>query len=143
MEQERKQLKTSSWIVLLFAGLTLVQIIAELLFGEMNSMGAPDNILLITKMVLLGFSVLFLLPKAYVGFKGLRIAKKPNASKGHIIWAGIIFVLSVLSLLDPAIAILKREGVAGNASAFFSILVEVVIYYDYIKHARAIAKLSE
>lgn len=147
MEQTRKHLKISSFVVLLFAALSLLQIVTELLFGELNStqipVGAPENTLLITKIILLVVSLLFLLPEVYVGLKGLRIAKRPNSSKGHIIWAGIILVFSVLELIDPVIAILKHGGGAENISALFSVFLDVAIYYDYIKYAKAVAKLAD
>ena len=147
MEETRKHLKTSSFVVLLFAGLSLLRIITELLFGELNSAqlpeGAPENTLLITKLILLAVSLLLLLPKVYVGVKGLRIAKKPDSSKGHIIWAGIILAFSAFELIDPAVAIVKHGNVAENVSALFGVLLEVTIYYEYIKYARAAAKLTD
>ena len=146
MEQAKKHLKVSSFVVLLFAVLTLVEIVAELLYGEINSApipeGAPENILMITKGVVLGISLLLLLPKIYVGIKGLWVAKKPSAAKGHIIWAVIIFVFSVLDLIDPAVAILKQESVGENVSRVFAVLLEVLIYYDFIKYAGQVKKLA-
>ena len=98
MEQTQKSLKLSSIFVLLFAGLSMVEIVAELLFGEINSVvipeGAPENILMITKIILLAVSLLFLLPQLYIGIKGLKIAKCPDSSKGHIIWAAILLTFS-------------------------------------------------
>ena len=147
MEQTRKNLKTSSWVVLIFAALSLLQIIGELLWGELNSAqipaGAPENTLQITKIFLLVITVLLLLPKVYVGVKGLRVAKKPNTSKGHIIWAGIILVFAVLDLIDPVVAIVKSGNVREHISALASILLEVAIYGEYIKYARDVAKLAD
>jgi len=147
MEEARKHLRITSFIVLLFAGLTLFRTVVALLFGELNSVqlpeGAPENTLLITKIILLVVSVLLLLPELYVGLKGLRIAKKPNASKGHIIWAGIILVFLVLGLIDPVVAILKYGIETENIISLFSIFLEVTIYYDYIKYARVVAKQAE
>ena len=64
MEKAKKQLKTSSLFVLLFAGLSLMNIISALTFGDINSAtipeGAPDNILQITKMLLLIVTVVLL-----------------------------------------------------------------------------------
>lgn len=147
MEQAKKQLHTAAFVVLLFAGLSLLQVIGELLFGELNTAqipeGSPDNILLITKMILFGVSLVALLPKFYVGIKGLRIAKNPTPSKRHIIWATIIFVCSLLCLIDPAAALVKQGDVFENLSAFGSILLEVLVYHDYIKCAKMVANLAE
>ena len=147
MEQTRKNLRNSSLVVLLFAVLSLLQIIGELLWGELNSAqipaGAPENTLQITKIFLLVLTVLLLLPKVYVGVKGLRIAKMPKATKGHIIWAVIILVFAVLDLISPIAAAIQNGNVREHISAFFSILLEVSIYCEYIKHARDVAKLAE
>ena len=147
MEQAQKQLKTASLFVLLFAGLSLVQIITELAFGELNSAtipeGAPDNILLITKTILLVFTIIFLLPKVYVGIKGLRIAKNPNSSKTHIIWAIIILVFEALGFIDPIIALVNQGNTFDNIRALAEISLEVIIIFEYIKYARDLSKLVE
>ena len=145
MEQAKKHLKISSMLVLLFVGISLLEIATELMFGDINSApipdGAPDNILLITKTFVMVVALVLMLPKIYVGIKGLKIAKYPNTSKGHIIWAVIIFVFTLLGLVEPAMAILKQDSV--NMSALLGVLLELAIYYDYIKYAKLVAKMSE
>ena len=145
MEQAKKHLKISSMLVLLFVGISLLEIATELMFGDINSApipdGAPDNILLITKTFVMVVALVLMLPKIYVGIKGLKIAKYPNTSKTHIIWAVIIFVFTLLGLVEPAMAILKQDSV--NMSALLGVLLELAIYYDYIKYAKLVAKMSE
>ena len=57
MEQSRKNLKLSSIAVLALALFSMLQLVSELLFGDFNQAaipeGAPDNILLITRSVLM------------------------------------------------------------------------------------------
>ena len=143
MEKTRKHLKTSSLIVLLFAGLSLFQIVSELMFGELNTAeiptGAPDNILLITKMFLLGLSAVFLLPQVYVGVKGLRMAKTPDASKGHIVWAFILCGLAALNLISAVVGMVQGTG-SDNLENLSSALLELAIYYDFIKYAKVVRK---
>ena len=142
--ETRKHLKISSIVILIFAGSSLIQILSEILFGELNNAaipeGAPGNVLLITPIFMLCISALLLLPSIYVGVKGLKMAKKPDGSKGHIVWATIIFVIAVLSLIDPVLGFMSNEGTIETISAFFGVLLEIVIYYDYIKYAKAVAK---
>ena len=70
MEQTRKYLKLSSIAVLALAFFSLLQIVSELLYGDLNnaaiSEGAPENILLITKILMLKI----LLIKITVNTKG-------------------------------------------------------------------------
>ena len=147
MEQAKKQLKTSSYFVLLFAGLSLLNIIAALVFGDLNSAeipeGSPENILLITKMILLGISLVILLPKFYVGMKGLKIVKNPNSSKKHITWAMIILVFEAIGFIDPITALLNQGALMDNLVTLADVLLEVIIIYEYIKYAKAVAKLAE
>ena len=144
MEQSRKNLKISSIVVLIFAGFSLLQIVAELLFGELNNAaipeGGPNNVLLITKIFLLAVSVLLLLPSVYVGVKGLKVAKRPDSSKSHIILAVILLVFAALGLVEPAIGFVKQGELTDNLSSLFGALLEVVIYFEYIQYARAVAK---
>ena len=142
--EKRKHLKWSSVAILAFAVFTLLELVSEILLGELNNVeipeGAPSNVLLITKIILLCISVLFTLPSLYVGFKGLKMAKTPDNSKGHIVWAKILFVLAVLSLAAPVFGFINKADGVETFGGLFSILFEIVIYFDYIKHAAAVAK---
>lgn len=149
MEQSRKNLKNSSIIVLALAGLSLLNILFELFFGELSGElnnatvpeGAPENTVLITQIFILVVSVLMLLPQAYIGIKGLKIAKKPNASKGHIVWGIILVVLTAAGLISPLVSFLKGTGEAfGNVSEFLSIAVDVAVLVGYVKFAMDVRK---
>ena len=144
MEQIRKNLKLSSIVVLVLAGVSILQIVCELLFGELNNAtipeGAPENILLITRIFLLSFALLLTSPGIYIGIKGLRIAKKPNSSKGHIVWGIILLVLASLSLISPVVDIINNGFKYDNISEFLSIAVEVTVFFEYVKYAIAVRK---
>ena len=131
MEQTRKNLKTSSLIVLALAGLSLLNILYGLFFGEFNEElnsavlpeGSPDNILMITKVFVLVVSFLMLLPQLYIGLKGLKLAKNPDSSRGHIVWGIILVVCTATGLLSPLSAFLQGDGDAfGNVAEFFRFL---------------------
>lgn len=149
MEQARKNLKTTSIIVLLLAGLSLLNILFETFFGELNSElnnatlpdGSPDNVVMIAKIFVLVVSVLMLLPQLYIGLKGLKMAKNPNKSVGHIVWGIILAVFTVLSLLTPLTAFLQGNGDAfGNVAEFLSVAVDAAILIEYVKFARDVRK---
>ena len=144
MEQTRKNLKLSSIAVLALAFFTLLQIVSELLYGDVNNAafpeGLPENILLITKIVLFSVALLLTLPSIYIGIKGLRIAKKPNSSKGHIVWAIILLVFASLSLIEQGVGFIHDGFEFKNISAFCSIAVEVAVFVEYIRFAIAVRK---
>ena len=144
MEQTRKYLKLSSIAVLALAFFSLLQIVSELLYGELNNAvipeGAPENILPITKIVLFSVALLLTLPNIYIGIKGLRIAKKPNSSKGHIVWAIIILAIAALFLIEQGVGFIHDGFNFESISAFCSIVVEVAVFVEYIRLAIAVRK---
>ena len=144
MEQTRKYLKLSSIAVLALAFFSLLQIVSELLYGELNNAvipeGAPENILPITKIVLFSVALLLTLPNIYIGIKGLRIAKKPNSSKGHIVWAIILLAFATLFLIEQGVGFIHDGFNFENISAFCSIVVEVTVFVEYFRLAIAVRK---
>ena len=142
--ENKKHLKWSSIAILALTGFTLLQLVFELIFGELNNAelpeGSPANILLITKIFVLCVSALFMIPSIYVGIKGLKVAKNPDASGAHIIWAVILFALSVVGLVEPLLGVIGKENTRENVDSLISILVSVSVYFDDIKEARAVRK---
>ena len=128
------------------AGSTMLNILGEIFFGEFNSAaipeGTPANTLLIAKIFLLAISALLLWPQIYVSIKGIKIAKNPNGTKRHIFWATVLLVLSIIGLISPVLELLRSEGVYQNLGSILSILIEVCLYYEYVKYAKEIAKAN-
>ena len=141
MEQSRKHLKISSIVVLVFTLGTIFNLVAGLidLNGATSPDGAPDNILLITKTILMVVSSILLLPQVYVGVKGLKVASNPDSSKLHIIVATIVFVFTLISLVSPAIALIEGSS-DESIGTLLGIAIEASVYFDYIMAARAVAK---
>ena len=144
MEQSRKHLKTASLVVLIFAAATLVNLIAEIFLGDLSNAalpeGAPSNAPAVTQIFVLVFSFVMLLPQVYIGWKGLRVAKNPDDSKGHIIWAAILLGFAVLGLIEPVISMIRQGGTYGSFSGLFGGLLDTVIFYEYVQYARAVLK---
>lgn len=144
MEKSRKDLKISSIVILLFGVWSLVDVISQVFFGEINNAnvpaGAPDNILEITRIFLIVVSALILLPQFYIGIKGLAVANKPNSSKGHIRWAIVLLVFTIIGFIDAVIRVIGGESIKEYISVFLNLALEGVLYYEYIVFARLVAK---
>lgn len=144
MEKARKNLRITSIVVLIFAGLSLINIVAQLIWGDFSNApipeGSSDSVLFIAKIVLFGISLLLLIPDVYIGVKGLKVAKKPGSSKGHIVWAIILFVLSIIALISPIVSLFSAESIRESISAILSGLVQILIYFEYIKDAKTLVK---
>ena len=144
MESTKKNLKITSILVLVFVGISLIDVITAIIFGDFSSVttpeGAPENTLLIAKIVVLVLAGLLLLPQVYVGIKGLQAANAPVSTKAHIVWAKILFVFSVIALISPASELFKKGDTFENIADLLSTLVEVVLFFDYIRYAKALSK---
>lgn len=144
MEQIGKKLKMSSIVVLIFAGLSLLQVVCELLFGELGNAtvpeGAPDNILLITRIFLFSFALLLTLPSVYIGVKGLRVAEYPDSSMGHIVWGVILLVITSLCIISPIVAFVNSGFDVDNIFEILSIAVEITVLFEYVQYAIAVRK---
>ena len=144
MEKAKKNLKVLSIVILIFAGLTLLSLCVELLPDDFSGAeipeGSPENIVLITKIFLMTLTVIMLLPQIYIGIKGIKMAKNPDSSKAHIVWAIILLAFSVIAIISPLVAIFKQEAVKENVSDLCNILVEAIMFFEYIVYARAVAK---
>lgn len=146
MKKIKQDLKITSIVVLVLAACTLVNMVAELVWGDINRAvipnDAPENILQITKIFLVVLTVLLILPQIYIGIKGLKIARKPDSSKGHIVWAIILFVFAIIGLISPVSGIISTGKVMDYLGAIFSFLLEIAIYFEYIVYAKAISKAN-
>jgi hypothetical protein len=82
-----------------------------------------------------------LLPQAYIGIKGLKLAKEPNSSKGHIVWGIILVVLTAAGLISPLVSFLQGNGDAfADVSEFLSIAVDVAVLVGYVRFAMNVRK---
>lgn len=149
MEQAKKHLKTMSIVVLILAGLSLINILFALFFGELNEElqnatipeGAPENVGQIAQIFILVVALLLLLPHLYIGIKGIKIAKKPNSSVGHIVWGVILIAFTALALVSPILGLAQgSDEVFANISALCSIVVDLMVLFDYVKYAIAVRK---
>lgn len=144
MDQSRKNLKVSSIVILLLGVWSLVDVLLQVFFGEINNAqipaGAPDNILEITRIFLIVVSALILLPQFYIGIKGLVVTNKPNSSKGHIRWAIVLLVFTIIGFVDAVIKVIGGQSIKEYISVFLNLAFEGVLYYEYIVFARLVAK---
>lgn len=141
MENAKKQLKTTSLVILGFALLAVLRTLTTMLVGigvpaDQVPEGMTAELIKFTLMAAQAVSLVFVIPQIYVGYKGYKISKTPDDSKGHIVWATIILVLSVISLISSI------SSVIGATNLFDSILqlciaaCDVVIYFLFIKYAK-------
>ena len=140
MEHSRKQLKISSYLVLIFAAFSLIQIILSLIFEDFGATDASsDSLVMITKIIIMVVTVIFLIPRVYIGVKGIKIANAPNASKTHIVWAIILFVFTIISFISPIMGFINKTD-GDNVGTLLALLLEATIFLEYIIEAKKVAE---
>lgn len=142
MNNLSKRLKTEAFIVLILAAATLVTVVLELIFGDINSAtvpeGSPANILMITKILLLSFTLVLLAPQIYVGVRGIMVANHPSRANAHIIVAMVVLVCVALSLVSTVFDVILNGGFGDSISTLLTSLLQLVVYLDYIRCAKAL-----
>ena len=136
MEKAKNQLKASSFVILFFVALSLVNVALQIFSGKLNVTGMND----IAKIVAIVISVLVLLPQVYVGVKGLKMAKAPDSSKAHIVWAAILMAFGVIALIDPISALANAQNVSNNIASLATTILEICIYVIFISSANTLRK---
>ena len=135
MSNSRKHLKISSILVLVLAAATFIKTVVSVIFGDL-----PSAIVLITQISLFIFSAVLLLPQIYVGVKGILVSMHPTRSKLHIIVAIVLIIFSIIGLVFPIIGIINREAIFDNIGTIIGLLLEILVYFDYIKYAKMASK---
>lgn len=143
MEKAKKYLSGLSILLLVFAGLSLVRLIVEIALGGLVINEVPEGltkeIMQIAVIVTLILSVLFMLPQIYCGIKGLKESNNPTSSRAHIVWAKIIFVLSVIALITPISALIQGTDILNNVLLLVDVLLNIIVYFLFIKYANKVS----
>ncbi|MBR5446412.1 MAG: hypothetical protein IKV57_09815 [Clostridia bacterium] len=141
METSRKHLKEMSIVVLIFAALSLIRVIAALIFDEqIKAISAVPGGTLTFTIITLVIALILTLPQIYVGIKGYRISKNPNKSKSHIVWATILGLLSVISMIAPIVSLIRNGYNADDVSNLLDLALDVCIYCSFVQYAAEVRK---
>ena len=142
MDTNRKHLRDLSGLVLFFALLAAIGLVSDALALDFNIQNLPDNvsegIASFMRIFLCVFGFILLLPQIYVGVKGLKIAKNPTTSKGHIVWAVILLVFAVFGMISAVSSIAEKTQIADNIISLVDHSLDVIVYCMYIKYANKV-----
>ena len=146
MDKSRKNLRDMSILVLAYTAITLIRLIVEAMFTNFNIRNLPDNVAegfaMVLRVMLCVISFILLLPQIYMGVKGIKIAKKPDSSKGHIVWAIILTVFAVLSINTPVSNVMQGVNVGANLIELFGLAVDILLFVTYAVCAKRVLKAA-
>lgn len=145
MEMSKKNLKSASICILILAALTLVRVIMNTIGTDFKAVagkeGVAEGVAVVAGVVTCIISIVVLLPQIYVGIKGMKIAENPEvAGKAHIVWAIILTVVAVIGIFTTISDIAKSGNYVHNILALVSGVVDIILYFLYIKYAKQITK---
>lgn len=142
MEKSRKYLKEASVLVLLFTAFTLIRMMFELFLVpptiDPEQTGFSSEVILITTIVLFVINLVLLIPQIFVGVRGLKIAKTPASTKGHIVWAVILLVFAALAFVSTIFDLAGSKNIIDDIIALADHALDVTVYCMYIKYARKV-----
>jgi hypothetical protein len=148
--EQRKELRGYSIVLIVLGIAELFKFVTSLIImikdGSLEAAfaGVEADVLTavkITTYVILGLCALLTLADVAIGIKGIKIAKKPDSSKAHIVWGILLTVLTAIGLISPFLALVQgSDEVFANISALCSIVVDLMVLFDYVKYAIAVRK---
>lgn len=143
MNKSGKNLKEASILVLIFAALSLVRMIFQFFVVGFDidpaQAGTTPAFVQVMTIIMFVISLCLLLPELYVGLKGLKVAKKPNSDKGHIVWAIILLVFAAFGVLSSISGIAETVSV-DSITALVDHILDVIVYCMFIKYANQVLK---
>ena len=143
MSISRNHLKEASFLVLLFTAFSFIRMIIQVFVGfeaDHTQVGVSHEIIVVTMIVMFVVGLVLLLPQLYVGVKGMKIAKNPTSSKGHIVWAVILLVFSAFGIISTVTSIAEQINVVDNVITLVDHALDVIVYCMYIKYANRVLK---
>ena len=142
MENYRKHLRDMSIIVLVFSLITCVINILDIFLKGFNMDNLPEGatagLVLVTKIVMGVLSLVFLIPEIYIGVKGIKVAKNPDSSRGHIIWAVILAVFAGFHLVSCISGLTDAESLVDGVINLLGAGLDVAIYVIYVVCAKKV-----
>ena len=145
MEKLRKNLKLTSFCILLVTTFRLITSFLTFFNGglevtpEMIPAGSTREIVYISLLIAWIIGLIFFLPSYYVGFKGLKVAKNPESSgKAHIIWAMIMLIFSVISVLSSVGQLSSVKDLTMSILDLSEVVLCAMLYFLYYLEAKKI-----
>lgn len=141
MEQTKKNLRIISLCLVIFSIVSLALAAMDLITFWMdrdNYSGTSDGVVLASIGIVGVMSLLMVAVQIYIGLKGMKVAKEPDSSKGHITWATVLLVLSIIALVSPVMEMIQTKAIVANVVTIIDCLVDVFLYYYFIKWAKEV-----
>lgn len=146
--ENRKKLHDYSLALIFLAVLDLFVYFANLATGVINGTindalkTIEPNMVDAVKIVLLVVAVLMAiltLSEAFIGFKGLKVAREPNSDKGYITASKVLLVLCVIAFASQIVSLFGgNTDIVSEVFNIISVALDIVIFAIFIKVANSV-----
>lgn len=142
MEKSRKYLKFMSEIILICLAFSFIRSILEVFLINVDPNNGNDLYIIIAKIVLCVIYTVFYIPQIYIGIKGIKVAKNPDSSKAHIVWAVIFLAFAVLGAISSTWNMIDTKDIVGNILGLINAVVDITLYFLYVKYAKQVLAVA-
>lgn len=141
MEKNKKDLKSYSVIILAFCAITLIRNVVELCtvgLPQIAVVGATESTLRALGIASVSISFALLLPQAFVGVVGIKVANGENIKcKAHMVLAIVLAVICAIAVIMGIVDLFSAFSV-GIMLGVLDCAVDVLLYVCYYLCARKI-----
>lgn len=137
MEKAKRNLKLWSTLYIILALVDVVSLIGAYLSGDLKVANVSEKMQTAVLVIVAGLSILMALSKLFLGVQGYRQVNGKTKGTGHITFAKIIFVLSIIA----CVASIPNMINGFNYKAFSDLcsnLFSASVAFDYMKQAKYI-----
>ena len=151
MEEHKKNLKITSYVIIILAIFNIVLMGISFATGELREnakkltqesisqtkeLGGMENkVVDMAVYGTIGVAAIGVLFDVYLGIAGLRQANGTSKGKANIILATIVFVLALIGWIPMIISLTKEQT---SISSIFSSVLGLIIMFYYIRYARKV-----
>ena len=144
METQKRNLKSASFLILFLTLLAVVRLVLNVIQSGFEVTEVPAGMTPeVAKIVMIfGFvvAIVLLIPRLYVGVKGIKVANEPSDAKAHIIWAVLFLIVGIWSMTTDISAIIKAKDLVMDILTLVSSACEVFAYALFVYCAVKIRK---
>lgn len=139
MNQAQKRLKFISECILILLAVSFVKSILEIFLTDVIIDDVSESLIITSKIIIcLLFTVIIFIPQLYIGVRGLKIAKNPNSSKSHIVWAVIFAGFAILLIISAIVGMVNTGDIARNIFGIVNGGIDLAMYSCYIVFAKQV-----
>ena len=143
MEKQRKNLKLYSIVILICIALSLIRMVIDVCingFGDISMLpeGTSESVAQAAFIIVWVMGIIFLLPQAYLGVRGIKQANNPTEGRAHIVWSLILTVCAVIATVSEIIGLTKGYSF-DKLLALINVLVNVLLFGGYYLAARQVS----